>query len=69
MSGCGDGDAVEVSKEMERTAQQVLGGSHPYTVHIEGGLRASRGVLSLSAGEGDVESVREAVEAMTPGDA
>ena len=62
-------EAVTTLEEVERTARRVLGGAHPLTVEIEGGLRASRGVLSLSVGEGDVESLRAAVEAMTPGDA
>ena len=38
-------EAVTTFEEVERIARQVLGGSHPYTVHIEGGLRASRAVL------------------------
>ena len=37
--------AVTTLEDVGRIAQQVLGGSHPYTVHIEGGLRASRAVL------------------------
>ena len=45
MSGCGDGDAVQVSKEMERTAQQVLGGSHPITTSIELDLKDARAEL------------------------
>ena len=62
-------EAVNTLEEVERTARRVLGGAHPLTVEIEGGLRASRAILSLITGEGDVESIREAVEAMTPGDA
>ena len=61
-------EAVTTLEEVERTARRVLGGAHPLTVEIEGGLRASRAILSLITGEGDVESIREAVEAMTPGD-
>ena len=37
--------AVTTLEDVGRIAQQVLGGSHPFTVHIEGGLRASRAVL------------------------
>ena len=43
--GFGDGDAVQVSKEMERTAQQVLGGSHPITTSIELDLKDARAEL------------------------
>jgi len=62
-------EAVTMLEEADRTARRVLGGAHPLTVEIESGLRASRAILSLITGEGDVESIREAVEAMTPGDA
>jgi hypothetical protein len=60
-------EAVNTLEEVERTARRVLGGAHPLTVEIEGTLRASRAVLRPH--EGDVESIREAVEAMAPGDA
>ena len=49
MSGCGDGDAVQVSKEMERTAQQVLGGSHPFTKRSENEVQNARAALRASA--------------------
>ena len=62
-------EAVMTLEDAERIARRVLGGAHPLTVEIESGLRASRAILSLITGEGDVESIREAVEAMTPGDA
>ena len=52
MSGCGDGDAVEVSKEMERTAQQVLGGSHPITTSIELDLKDARAALREKSDNG-----------------
>ena len=60
-------EAVTMLEEADRTARRVLGGAHPLTVEIEGTLRASRAVLRPH--EGDVESIREAVEAMAPGDA
>ncbi len=52
MSGCGDGDAVQVSKEMERTAQQVLGGSHPITTSIELDLKDARAALREKSDSG-----------------
>ena len=61
-------EAVETLEETERTARRVLGGAHPGVVNIERVLRRSREVLSAREG-GDVESTREALEAMTPGDA
>ena len=53
VSGCGGGgDAVEVSKEMERTAQQVLGGSHPITTSIELDLKDARAALREKSDSG-----------------
>ena len=60
-------EAVTTLEELERTARRVFGGAYPYTKNVENDLRHAR--AKLSAREGDVESVREAVEAMTPGDA
>ena len=60
-------EAVTTLEETERTARRVLGGAHPITVDIERDLRQAR--AALAAREGDVESIREAVETMTPGDA
>ena len=54
MSGCGDGAAVEVSKEMERTAQQVLGGSHPITTSIELDLKDARAALREKSDSGKI---------------
>ena len=61
-------EAVTTLEETARTARRVLGGAHPGVVNIERVLRRSREVLSAREG-GDVESTREALEAMTPGDA
>ena len=60
-------EAVTRLEDTERIARRVLGGAHPLTVDIEDDLEGSR--AALRAREGDVESLREAVEAMTPGDA
>ena len=66
-------EAVNTLEEVERIARRVFGGAHPLTVEIESSLRASRVVLRArdSGREIDMESVREAVEAMrrAPGDA
>ena len=59
-------EAVTTLEELERTARRVFGGAYPYTKNVENDLRHAR--AKLRAREGDVESVREAVEAMTPGD-
>ena len=56
-------EAVETLEEVERTARRVLGGEHPFTVEIELHLRTSRD--TVHAREGDLESLREAVEKMT----
>ena len=58
-------EAVNTLEEIERTARRVLGGTHPLTVNIERALRYSREELSAR----DVSALREAMEAMTPGDA
>ena len=64
-------EAVTTIEELARIARRVFGGPHPITVEIESSLRASRVVLSArdSGRKIDVESIREAVEAMAPGDA
>ena len=63
-------EAVATFEEIERTVRRVFGGAHPLLVNIENTLQISRkGLRRLRAREGDVESAREAVEAMTPGDA
>ena len=60
-------EGVTTLEEIEPIARRVLGGAHPTTVGIENNLRMAR--AALAAREGDVESLREAVEAMTPGNA
>ena len=59
-------ESVTTLEDSERTARRVFGGAHPLTVQIEQCLRDSRAALRA---RGDVESLCEAVEAMTPGDA
>ena len=59
-------ESVTTLEDSERTARRVLGGAHPLTVQIEQCLRDS---LAALRARGDVESLCEAVEAMTPGDA
>ena len=62
--------AATTLKETERTARRVLGGAHPLTTLTEGHLGLAREALRTRESTGDVESLREAVEAMTPpGDA
>ena len=60
-------EAITTLEEIERTARRVLGGAHPVTVDTEDALRDAR--AALRAREGDLEPLREAVAAMTPGDA
>ena len=58
-------EAVTMLEEMKPTARRVLGGAHPVAAGIERRLREARD--ALRALEGDVRSIREAVEAVTPG--
>ena len=60
-------EAVTTLEEIEPTARRVLGGAHPLTGQIENALQSAR--AALRAREGAVESLREAVAAMMPGDA
>ena len=60
-------EAVKTLEETTRIARRVLGGAHPNAKGIERNLREARAVLA--AREGDVEPLREAMEAMTPEDA
>ena len=60
-------EAVNTLEDTEQIARRVLGGAHPTTELIERSLQNARAMLG--AREGDVESIREAVEAMAPGDA
>ena len=60
-------EAVSTLEDVSLTARRVFGGTHPTTADIERALGKS--LAKLSAREGDVSSVCEAVEAMTTGDA
>ena len=60
-------EAVTTLEDIDPIARRVLGGAHPLVAGIEISLRYAR--AALAAREGDVESLREAVEAMTPGNA
>ena len=61
-------EAVTTLEDAEPIARRVLGGAHPITGGFEDHLRKSRAALR-ARDRGDVESIREGVEAMTPGDA
>jgi hypothetical protein len=58
-------EAVTTLTDAARIARRVLGGAHPSTMGIEGYLRDARAALAAREA---VESIRESVEAMTPGD-
>ncbi len=60
-------EAMSTLEEIERIARRVFGGRHPTAVRMVRSLQKARAVLSTR--EGDVEPLREAVAAMTPGDA
>ena len=64
-------EAVTTLEETERTARRVLGGAHPLAVSIEKNLRNVRVVLGAREAmlDGDVNGIREAMAAMTPGGA
>ena len=61
-------EAVTTLEDAEPIARRVLGGAHPITGGFEDHLRKSRAALR-ARDRGDVESIREGVEAMPPGDA
>ena len=61
-------EAVTTLEDAAPTARRVLGGAHPITGGIEECLRGARATLHAHE-TGDVSSLREAVEAMAPGDA
>ena len=61
-------EAVTTLEETTRTARRVLGGAHPLVVQIEPCLRQARAVLHARE-TGDMSAIREAVEALTTGDA
>ena len=58
-------EAGTTLEEIEPTARRLLGGSYPLTTGIDRSLREVR--AALAARDGDVSSVCEAMEAMTPG--
>ena len=57
-------ESVTTLEDLDRTARRVLGGEHPLTRRIEYELQLTR--ATLRAHEGDIESLQNAVEAMTP---
>jgi len=58
--------AVTTLEDTGRIARRVFGDAHPLTMNIEGEVQKVRAALAAREG---VESIREAVEAMAPGDA
>ena len=56
-------EAVTTFEDTQRIARRVFGSEHPLTEDYEQELQDAR--AALRAGEGDVESVREAFLAMT----
>jgi len=64
-------EAVNALEDVERIERRALGGAHPVTRLIEQRLRAARAALRAreETAARDVSSLREAVAAMTPGDA
>ena len=59
-------EAATTLEDTERIARRVLGGDHPFTVGVETSLQNARAALAVR----HVESIREAMAAMTPpGDA
>ena len=61
-------EAVRTLEETDQIARRVLGGAHPLVVQIEPCLRQARAVLHARE-TGDMSAIREAVEALTTGDA
>ena len=61
-------EAVTTIEDVERIARRVLGGAHPLVRAIERNLQEARGAL-YARESGAVESIREAVAAMTARDA
>ena len=60
-------EAVTTLEETERSARRVFGGAHPITAGMGKALRKAR--AELRDREGAVESILEAMGAMTAGDA
>ena len=61
-------EATTTLEDIERTTRRVLGGAHPLARTIERNLQEARGALYARESVA-VESIREAVAAMTAGDA
>ena len=61
-------EAVTTLEDTERTTRRVFGISHPTTVGVERSLQNAQAALRFRE-TGDVESTREAMGAMTAGDA
>jgi hypothetical protein len=61
-------EGVTTLEDAARTARRVLGGAYPITVGIETCLRGARATLHARE-TGDMSAIREAVEALTTGDA
>ena len=55
-------EASNTLGETARTARRVFGGAHPFMMSIERGLQQSR--AALRAREGDVDALRDDVEAL-----
>ena len=60
-------EAVATLEEIEPTARRVFGGAHPIVGEMEGNLRHAR--VALCARGGDVDALREALEALGDVDA
>ena len=61
-------EAVTTLEHTGRIARRVLGGAHPLVVQIEPCWRQAQAVLHARE-TGDMSAIREAVEALTTGDA
>jgi len=61
-------EAVATLEDAGRVTRRVLGDAHPFTLQMKTRLRSARAALGAREG-GDVASIREAVAAMTAGDA
>ncbi len=57
-------EAVNMLEELERAAWRVFGRAHPFVAAFEACLRAARAVLRAREATGDVESIREGVDAL-----
>ena len=59
-------EAVTTLEDAARTARRVLGSSHPTTECIEDALRLSRAPPRCAREEGDMDSLPDAMAAMSP---